>query len=102
MLALEIRLNGELKATCGVEDAEALVASLHGRRNDAKAAADFGLYIECMGVRPVDADTREVLKWVSARIRLGDEVALRFVEASQAQEPIDRQVIPARGGSTDA
>ena len=102
MLALEIRLNGELKATCGIEDADALAASLHARRNDTAAPKDFGLYIECMGVRPVDADTREVLKWVSARIRLGDEVALRFVETSQVQEPIDRQVIPARGSPPDA
>jgi hypothetical protein len=102
MLVLEIRLNGELKATCGIEDADALAASLHGRRNNATAAKDFELYIECMGVRPVDADTREVLKWISARIRLGDEVALRFVEAAQAQQPIDRQVIPARGLPPDA
>jgi hypothetical protein len=102
MLALEIRLNGDLKATCGIEDADALAASLHARRNDAAAPKDFGLYIECMGVRPVDADTREVLKWVSARVRLGDEVTLRFVETSQVQEPIDRQVIPARGSPTDA
>ena len=102
MLALEIRLNGELKATCGIEDAEALAASVHCRRENAEAPQDCKLHIECIGVRPVDADHREVLKWVAARIRLGDEVAFRFVEASEVKEPMDRQVISSRGEPPDA
>lgn len=102
MLALEIRLNGELKATCGIEDADVLAASLHGKRNEATEPKDFALYIECIGVRPFDADNREILKWIAARIRLGDEVAFRFVDVSHAQEPIDRQVIPAHGRPPDA
>jgi len=101
-LALEIRLNGELKATCGIEDAEALAASLHARRKDEAGVGDFGLFVECVGIRPVDANTSEVLKWVSARIRLGDEVALRFVETSEVQAPIDRQAIPAHRKPPDA
>ena len=59
----------------------------------------FGYVIECMGVRPVDSSTNEVLKWVSTRIALGDEVSLKFVDAAQAEAPIDRQAIPAQAPS---
>jgi hypothetical protein len=102
MLALEIRLNGELKATCGTEDVEFLGGALRAKRSDASSPIGFDLQVECMGLRPVDADTREVLKWVAARIRLGDEVAFRFVDAAHVSEPIDRQAIPARELSPDA
>jgi hypothetical protein len=37
MLVLEIRLNGELKATCGAEDIEDLVGSLSASRKGALA-----------------------------------------------------------------
>ena len=102
MLALEIRINGKHKATCGTEDADFLAASIRSSREGAEAPKDSNLIIECVGVRPVDADRREVLKWVAARIRLGDEVSFRFVEATHAQEPIDRQVISAHREPPDA
>jgi hypothetical protein len=52
-----------------------------------------------MGVRPKNSSAEEVLKWVDARIALGDEVSFRFVEAAHADAPIDRQDIPANGRS---
>jgi len=96
MLALEIRLNGELKATCGSETAEWLAAGLTARRIEPGAARDFAIGIECAGRQPVDADTYEVVKWLSTRIKIGDEVSLRFVEATTAQQPIDRQKVSKR------
>ena len=102
MLALEVRLNGELKATCGSETAEWLAAGLTARRVEPGMPKDFALGIECAGRLPVDADTFEVVKWVSARLKLGDEISFRFVEAASAQDPIDRQKVSKRDDSPDA
>lgn len=102
MFALEVRLNGELKATCGTEDIEFLGGALRTERTDTGSAKDSRLLLECVGVRSVDANTREVLKWVAAQVRLGDEVSFRFVDAAQVNAPIDRQAIPAAGLSPDA
>jgi hypothetical protein len=102
MLALEVRLNGELKATCGTDDIETLVGWLRASRKGASTFQDFDFRIECNGFRPVDAATREVLKWVSARVQLGDEISLRFVEATSADVPIDRQAIPVDRSPPDA
>jgi hypothetical protein len=102
MLALEIRLNGELKATCGTDDIEGLVGLLRASRKGASAPKDFDFRFECQGFRPIDAATREALKWVSARVQLGDEVSMRLVETQVSQEPIDRQIIPAKGLPPDA
>ena len=94
MVAMEIRVNGKLKATCGADGLRQLVAMVAARRSK---SADAGLryVIECMGVCPGNATTDEVLKWVNTRIALGDEVSFKFVEVAQAQDPIDRQNIPA-------
>src|SRR5262245_49928253 len=96
MLAIEIRLNGELKATCGTEHVEWLAASLVAEKIDATAPQDSVIRLQCIGARTIDADTREVLKWIEARVKFGDEIAFRFVEATQVMEPIDRQAIPAK------
>ncbi len=97
MLALEIRLNGELQATCGAEDIESLIGLLRASRQGAIAPKDFDFHFECQGFRSIDASTREVLKWVSAQVQLGDEISLRLVESDAPQDPIDRQTIPSRG-----
>jgi hypothetical protein len=102
MLALEIRINGELKATCGAEDAEWLTASLMAKRNAATAPKDSAFAIQCVGSRTIDSKTREVLKWLEARLKFGDEISLRFVEATQVLEPMDRQAIPVDGLPPDA
>jgi len=102
MLALEIRINGELKATCGIEDAEWLAVSLMAKTNATTAPRDAAFAIQCVGSRTIDSETREVLKWLEARLKFGDEIALRFVEATHALEPMDRQEIPADGNPPDA
>ena len=102
MFALEIRLNGVLKATCGTDDIAFLGGVLRATRLNTGSSATFDLQVECMGVRPVDADTREVMKWVHERIQLGDEIALRFVDAAHVNPPIDRQAIPVNEAPPDA
>jgi len=96
VLAVEIRVNGELKAICGGADLRQLVARL------AVHPRDNAFRVECLGVRSVDVDTDEVLKWVSARIQLGDDVSFRLVESDSARDPIDSQKIAARSRGRDA
>ncbi len=102
MLVLEIRLNGEHKATCGTEAMERLTTLLTAKRKGSGSPKDFELRIECLGREPIDEETYEVLKWVSARVQLGDEISFRFVEAASSQEPIDRQTVAKNGDTPDA
>ena len=90
MIAIEIRLNGELKATCGVDDFRQLSAMLFVT---SQGATDPGCEVECFGVRPKDAETEEVLHWVKKRIAFGDEVSFNVVHSTVTQEPFDSQVI---------
>jgi hypothetical protein len=96
VLVVEISVNGEHKATCGAADLRQLVARL------AVNPRDNALSVECMGVRSIDASTDEVLKWVSARIQVGDEVSFRVAQSDSAQVPIDSQKIAASGRGRDA
>lgn len=94
MIAIEIRLNGELKATCGLREFHQLTAMLHVSSTD---SGEAGCEVECMGLRANDETTDEVLRWVKKRISFGDEVSFKVVETSESQEPFDSQVIPKYG-----
>jgi len=98
MIAIEIRVNGELKATCGAEDVFHVAAMVSARRPK-QTDSNYAYAVECMGVRPKNSSTEEVLKWLNTRIALGDEVSLRLVEVAKANEPIDRQDISANAPS---
>jgi hypothetical protein len=92
MTVIEIRVNGQLIATCGTEDARGIAAMVSAgkpRHGD----APFKYFVECHGVRPKNADSDEVLKWLKRSIALGDEVSFRIVNGTQADEPVDRQEI---------
>jgi hypothetical protein len=92
MIALEIRLNGELKTTCGAENLRQLGAMMMALRSR-KAPDEMRYSVECHGVLPKSKDTEEVLCWLRVRIALGDEISFKFVEATEVQPPIDRQEI---------
>jgi hypothetical protein len=94
MIAIEIRVNGKLAATCGIDGLRQLLAMVAARRPRADDAP-FAYLVECMGVRPHTSSTNEVLKWAPTKIALGDEVSLKFIEVKQAEAPIDRQDVPA-------
>jgi len=96
MIAIQIRVNGKLVATCGTEPLRQVAAMVAARRPGAVAGPGSAYAGECMSVRSGDPGTDEVLKWVSTRIAFGDEVSLKFVAAPQAQVPNDRQDLPAR------
>jgi|SoiMethySBSTD1v2_1073268.scaffolds.fasta_scaffold3765797_2 hypothetical protein len=102
MLALEIRLNGELKATCGTGAIERLVGLLTARRGSATLPKDFEFRVECQGRQPVSQDVNEAVKWVSTKVQLGDEVSFRFVDVASADEPFDRQELSQKRDPSDA
>ena len=96
MIAIEIRVNGKLVATCGVEGAQNISAIVSARRGPKSPSGEMIYTLECMGVRPKSPKTDEVLKWVATRISLGDDISFKLVEAASAQEPIDKQEISNR------
>jgi len=88
-------VNGELKATCGIAGLRQIVGMVAAYRPASDGEAEFACRVECVGVRPKDSTTEEVLKWVHTRIVLGDEVTFKVVNVEQADEPFDRQNIAA-------
>ncbi|HEY1287351.1 MAG TPA: hypothetical protein VGF58_03435 [Burkholderiales bacterium] len=81
MIAIEIQVNGQLVATCGADAARQLVAMVAARglagsmTLDVRPGAKLGMPLPT---------SDEILKWVSNRIAIGDEVTLRFVEGARA------------------
>ena len=81
MIAIEIQVNGQLVATCGADAVRQLVSMVAARGLaesigfDAGAAARIGI---------LQPSSDEILKWVSNRIAIGDEVTLRFLEGTRA------------------
>ena len=93
MIAIEIRLNGELKAICGVDEFRQLTAMLFVTPTSTEPKCE----VECMGLCSKDSDTDNVLRWVKKTISFGDEVTFKVVETDSAQEPFDQQEIPKHG-----
>ena len=71
MLAIEVRLNGELKGTFGAEGLEQLVAMVSARRKG--EAVEYQHSVECMGVRALSPESEEVLRWANAQSALGEK-----------------------------
>jgi hypothetical protein len=92
MLALQVRLNGELKATCGANDLEHLVAYIRAQAPSGQVLTTENVehLVQCFGF---PASGNEVQKWVAAKLQVGDEINLKLVETSSADNPIDRQTI---------
>ena len=92
MIAIEVRVNGKLEATCGVENFRELIAfaAAYGPRNGKPAR----YVVESMGVRPINESTEEVLRWLNSEIAMGDEVSLRLVEVAESTVPFDKSEIP--------
>jgi hypothetical protein len=91
MIAIEIRHNGELKATCGLDEFRQLTAMLSVSSN---GTSEPDCDVECMGLRAKDEDTDEIVRWVKKRVAIGDEVSFKVVETNTSQEPFDSQIIP--------
>ena len=81
MIAIEIQVNGQLVATCGADAVRQLVAMVAVRGLAESMNFDAGPTAR-IGISQPSSD--EILKWVSNRIAIGDEVTLRFVEGARA------------------
>jgi hypothetical protein len=77
MIAVEIQVNGQVVATCGADAVRQLVAMIAARGLADTARSGAGTLPE----RGID----ELLKWVSSRIAVGDDVMLRFVQGAGAR-----------------
>lgn len=97
MIAVEIRINGKLKVTCGLKDLERVSAhvSVDGKLGEASLLEhEPEFFVESFGVHTIDG-LREVLKWNRTRISFNDEINIKFVETEHADTPIDKQIITA-------
>ena len=83
MIAIEIQVNGQLVATCGADAVRQLVAMVAARGLADSMSFDTGVTAR-IGISQPSSD--EILKWVSNRIAIGDEVTLRFLEGKSHEE----------------
>ncbi|MEM7401741.1 MAG: hypothetical protein AAF304_07315 [Pseudomonadota bacterium] len=93
MKAIEIRVNGELKATCCDKDVTKILASVSVEIDNSNNEYE----IECFGIKPLSDSKKEVLRWVGALVNEDDEISFKFVDSEKSYEPIDRQEIDRRG-----
>ena len=81
MIAVEIQVNGQVVATCGADAVRQLVAMVAARGLADSVSSDTG---QAAGTRSPDRGINELLKWVSTRIAVGDDITLRFVQSAGA------------------
>jgi hypothetical protein len=95
MLALQVSLNGEIKAICGSSDCESLAAYVRAKAPSGQSLTpeNAEYLVQCLGF-PKSGD--EVLKWVAARLQAGDEITIKLIETDSASSPIDRQAFDPR------
>lgn len=91
MIAFEVRLNGKKVCTAGVGNAGVLTTSLAWRgpqpyQKGGPSVAEY-LRLDAGGL----ADSGEHLRWLDRRLKRGDVVSIKVVEAHSADEPRERQ-----------
>ena len=96
MIAVEIRVNGKLVATCGAGALRQFVARVAAKWPTELPDSTTAHAAEPGGAYSLDAGTDEVLKWVGTRIAVGDEISLKFVEAPSMRRPRNGRADRAR------
>ena len=88
MLALQISLNGEIKATRGSKICEHLTASVLAKAPTGQPLNQNNVEysLRCLGFADVG---HEVFTWVAAKLEAGDEVTVKLVETGSTSRPID-------------
>jgi len=111
MIAFEVRLNGKKICTAGIRELGNLCAHLDWSRGPQVALAtgfqhrDELLELQIAGCRirykPKKAPNfkpgfkyAESLEWIKRKVRAGDEVSIRVIEARRADRPRKRQKLP--------
>ena len=87
MIAIQIRVNGRLVATCGAAALRTLVARIAANWPTAPSDSELAHAAEPGGAYSMDPTADEVLKWVGTRIAVGDEISLKFVESPPLRGP---------------
>jgi hypothetical protein len=96
MIAVQIRVNGKLVATCGAGALRQYVAMVAAKWPTELPDSTTAHAAEPGGAYSLDAGTDEVLKWVGTRIAVGDEISLKFVEAPSMRRPRNGRADRAR------
>ena len=91
MIAVEIKVNGEVAAICGTEDLQQLLGVVAARTKDDEP---FHYVVEVMGLRHSSDGHHMAAKWKSIRIELGDVVSFKFIEAAGAEGPVLEYEVP--------
>src|SRR6516225_7527738 len=91
MIAFEIHLNGRRVCTAGVGNIGVLTTSLAWRgaqpsNNGGSSIAEY-LRLDVGGLK----DSNEHLRWLDRRLRRGDVVTIKVVEADSADKPRERR-----------
>ena len=111
MIAFEVKVNGKKVCTAGIRQFGNLCAHLDWSRGPQVAPStgfqhhDEFLEFKVAGVhvrhKPKKAPNlkrgfryTETLEWISRRLRAGDEITIRVVEASHADAPRKRRRLP--------
>ena len=86
MIGVQIEVNGELACTVSTADTAFLVAMLLWRTGDP-------LECEVRGMVDGADGSSEHVRWLSRKLKLGDIVTLRVVDADESDDPFERSSV---------
>ncbi len=90
MIAFEIEINGKKYCLAGIEDWDLLSTTMMARRSQNENEIDeFELNVRCLAQQKVE-NQYEHVRWGRQELSIGDEIIIRIVEVSAADEPIKR------------
>ena len=89
MLAFEIKINGKKKCVAGISEPGVVTTTLTWVLGQERRRGRSGT----MGLRVggLVSNTNEFLEWYHRRMRRGDQVSIRIVEADEADVPRKRR-----------
>lgn len=103
MIALQVKLNGELLAIAGrndlcvlntIIDASGVLGAESVGTKGEKEGVNLGVHVGGLSAKS-DDDPGEHLRWVSRKaLQIGDEVSVQILEVSEAEEPVPEKRSP--------
>lgn len=87
MICFEILVNGELACRAGADDLQSLSTLISWRRKPFKLSADLEEPNPQIIVGGV-TEGRERPQWLEKALSVGDELTIRIVESSSADQPV--------------
>ena len=92
MIAFEVHLNGKSICTAGVGDIGVLSTCLawRGSQPYQKGGASVAEYLR-LDIGGIDGSAGEHVRWLDRKIKRGDTVSIKVVEAASATKPRERE-----------